>query len=144
MLLSLHLTQNYVINGKEKIMRLIDVDVLKKCATKVMFRDAPECGEFDAVAVDDIDCIPTIDPETLRSTQKYAVYGENIRMTQLQEAIRDKITKYSDACGMCTDTTKECDACGITCILEELNELQKLANNQDFGGIEDPPEEPHD
>nr|DAO04215.1 MAG TPA: 4Fe-4S binding domain protein [Caudoviricetes sp.] len=31
-------------------------------------------------------------------------------MTQLQEAIRDKITKYSDACGMCTDITKECDA----------------------------------
>lgn len=49
-------------------MRLIDVDELKKRATKVMFRDAPECGEFDAVAVDDIDCIPTIDPESLRST----------------------------------------------------------------------------
>ena len=30
-------------------------------------------------------------------------------MTQLQEVIRDKITKYSDACGMCTDTTKDCD-----------------------------------
>lgn len=49
-------------------------------------------------------------------------------MTQLQEAIRDKIMKYSDCCGMCTDTIKECDTCGITCILEDLNELQKLAN----------------
>lgn len=47
-------------------MRLIDVDELKKRATKVMFRDAPECGEFYAVAVDDIDCMQTIDPEFLR------------------------------------------------------------------------------
>lgn len=52
-------------------------------------------------------------------------------MTQLQEAIRDKITKYSDACGMCTGTTRECDTCGITCVLEDLNELQKLADNPD-------------
>lgn len=52
-------------------------------------------------------------------------------MTQLQETIRDKITKYSDACCMCTDTTKECDTCGITCVLEDLKELQKLANNPD-------------
>ena len=52
-------------------------------------------------------------------------------MTQLQETIRDKITKYSDACGMCTYTTKECDTCGITCVLEDLNELQKLADNHD-------------
>lgn len=52
-------------------MRLIDVEELKKRAAKVMFRDAPECGEFDAVAVDDIDCMPTIDPETLRSTAKW-------------------------------------------------------------------------
>ena len=52
-------------------------------------------------------------------------------MTQLQEAIRDKITKYSDACGMCTNTTEECDACSITCMLEDLNELQRLANSQE-------------
>lgn len=52
-------------------------------------------------------------------------------MTQLQEAIRDKITKYSDACGMCTDIIKECDKCSITCMLEDLNELQRLANRQD-------------
>ena len=52
-------------------------------------------------------------------------------MTQLQETIHDKITKYSDACGICTDTTRECDTCGITCVLEDLNELQKLADNPD-------------
>lgn len=50
-------------------------------------------------------------------------------MTQLQEAIRDKITKYSDACGMCTDTTRECDTCNVEGILKDLNELQELANN---------------
>lgn len=77
MLLSLHLTQNYVINGREKTMRLIDVDELKKRATKVMFRDAPECGEFDAVAVDDIDCMPTIDPETLRPTGRWELHGND-------------------------------------------------------------------
>ena len=54
-------------------MCLIDVDELKKRATKVMFRDAPECGEFDAVAVDDIDCMPTIDPETLQPTAHWKV-----------------------------------------------------------------------
>lgn len=58
-------------------MRLIDVDELKKRATKVMFPDAPECGEFDAVAVDDIDCMPTIDPETLRPTAHW-VFGSTM------------------------------------------------------------------
>ena len=52
-------------------------------------------------------------------------------MTQLQEAIRDKITKYSDACGMCTDIMKDCDICGVIWMLEDLNELQRLANNLD-------------
>lgn len=51
-------------------------------------------------------------------------------MTQLQKAIRDKITKYSDACGMCTDTTRECDTCEVEGILKDLNELQKLANGR--------------
>lgn len=59
-------------------------------------------------------------------------------MTQLQEAIRDKITKYSDACGMCTDITKECDTCGITCVLEDLNELQELANNPGASQTKEP------
>ena len=49
-------------------MRLIDADELKKRAMKVRFPDAPECGEFDAVGVSDIDIMPTIDPETLRPT----------------------------------------------------------------------------
>lgn len=61
-------------------------------------------------------------------------------MTQLQEAIRDKITKYSDACGMCTDTTKDCDTCSITCMLEDLNELQRLANSQESTSASQPKE----
>lgn len=60
------------------MMRLIDVDELKKRATKVMLRDAPECGEFDAVSVDDIDCIPTIDPETLRPTAHWVRVRDEI------------------------------------------------------------------
>nr|DAT81624.1 MAG TPA: hypothetical protein [Caudoviricetes sp.] len=59
-------------------------------------------------------------------------------MTQLQEAIRDKITKYRDACGMCTDIIKECDTCGITCVLEDLNELQELANNPGASQTKEP------
>ena len=49
-------------------MRLIDADELKKRTVKVGFPDAPECGEFDAVVVYEIDIMPTIDPETLRPT----------------------------------------------------------------------------
>lgn len=49
-------------------MRLIDADELKKRAMKVRFPDAPECGEFDAVGVSEIDIMPTIDPESLRLT----------------------------------------------------------------------------
>ena len=49
-------------------MRVIDADKLKKRAVKVGFPDAPECGEFDAVVVYEIDIMPTIDPESLRST----------------------------------------------------------------------------
>lgn len=49
-------------------MRPIDADELKKRAVKVCFPDTPECGEFDAVGVSDIDEIPTIDPESLRPT----------------------------------------------------------------------------
>ena len=60
-------------------MRLIDVDELKKRATKVMFRDTPECGEFDAVAVDDIDCIPTIDTESLWPTAHWVETGEYVQ-----------------------------------------------------------------
>ena len=68
MLLSLHLTQNYVISGREKTMRLIDADELKKRAVEVCFSEYPDCGEFDAVGISDIDIMPTIDPESLRPT----------------------------------------------------------------------------
>lgn len=49
-------------------MRLIDADELKKRAVKVCFPDVPDCGEFDAVGVSDIDIMPTIDPESMRPT----------------------------------------------------------------------------
>ena len=62
-------------------MRPIDADELKKRAVKVCFADTPECGEFDAVGVSDIDIMPTIDPETLRPTAHWIkrgyVCGEN-------------------------------------------------------------------
>lgn len=41
-------------------MRLIDADELKKRAVKVCFPNAPECGEFDAVVIYEIDIMPTI------------------------------------------------------------------------------------
>lgn len=49
-------------------MRLNDADELKKRAEKVCFADIPDCGDFDAVLVSDIDIMPTIDPESLRPT----------------------------------------------------------------------------
>ena len=49
-------------------VRLIDANALKKRVIKVMFRDCPESGEFYAVGTDDIDIMPTIDPESLRPT----------------------------------------------------------------------------
>lgn len=52
-------------------MRLIDADKLKKRTVKVCFPDAPECGEFDAVVVYEIDIMPTIDPESLRPTAEW-------------------------------------------------------------------------
>lgn len=53
--------------SKEHV-RLIDANALKKRVVKVMFRDCPESGEFYAVGTDDIDIMPTIDPESLRPT----------------------------------------------------------------------------
>lgn len=84
-------------------MRLIDVDELKKRATKVMFRDAPECGEFDAVAVDDIDCVPTIDPETLRPTAHWVEIGEYV---QTIDAVKIPV--------------KICSGCNMDIALEEF------------------------
>lgn len=54
-------------------MRPIDADELKKRAVKVCFADTPDCGEFDAVGVSDIDIMPTIDPESLRPTAHWIV-----------------------------------------------------------------------
>ena len=120
-------------------VRLIDANELLKhfntydCAFDGdEFQAYKNCMMYVRNLVDDT---PTIDPETLRSTAKCGVCGGGIRMTQLQKEIRDKITKYSDACGMCTDTIKECDTCGITCVLEDLNELQKLANSPESCGL---------
>lgn len=67
--------------SKEHV-RLIDANALKKRAIKVMFRDCPESGEFYAVGPDDIDIMPTIDPESLRPTAKWEneddYYGDSI------------------------------------------------------------------
>lgn len=49
-------------------VRLIDAYALKKRCVKVMFRDTPESGEFYAVGTGDIDIMPTIDLESLRTT----------------------------------------------------------------------------
>ena len=49
-------------------MRLIDADELKKHTVKVCFSNAPECGEFDAVVIYEIDIMPTITPESLQPT----------------------------------------------------------------------------
>ena len=49
-------------------MRLIDADELKKRAEEICFPDMPDCGNFYAVGVPDIDIMPTIDPESLRPT----------------------------------------------------------------------------
>lgn len=52
-------------------MRLIDADELKKRAVKVCFPNAPECGEFDAVVIYEIDIMPTIDPESMRPEEEW-------------------------------------------------------------------------
>lgn len=62
-------------------MRLIDADELRKHAEEVCFSDMPDCGNFYAVGVPDIDIMPTIDPESLRPTAHWIkrgyVCGEN-------------------------------------------------------------------
>lgn len=65
-------------------VRLIDAEELKKRAVKVCFPDIPECGEFDAVGVSDIDIMPTIDPETLRSEEWVSVKD---RLPQAKETV---------------------------------------------------------
>lgn len=83
MLLSLHLTQNYVINGREKTMRLIDAaPILKNIELDIIMLHgkADELGEsaYAIQCTKDIvklryfakwlKAIPTIDPESLRPT----------------------------------------------------------------------------
>lgn len=66
-------------------MRLIDADELKKRAVKVGFSDIPECGDFDAVGVSDIDIMPTIDPESLRPKEEWISVKD--RLPQAKETV---------------------------------------------------------
>ncbi len=90
-------------------MRIIDADELKKRAVKVCFHDTPECGEFDAVGVPDIDIMPTIDPETLRPTAEWKksfyqspINGKFIVCTRCRHTFSKKglwCRKYCPECG---------------------------------------------
>ena len=90
-------------------MRLIDADELKKRAEKVCFADVPECGEFDAVGVSDIDIMSTIDPETLRPTAEWKksfyqspINGKFIVCTRCRHTFSKKglwCRKYCPECG---------------------------------------------
>ena len=76
MLLSLHLTQNYVINGREKTMRLIDAEKFEVFNATCPITKWIRSGETAAYFYGDgcrkvlkaIDAAPTIDPESLRPT----------------------------------------------------------------------------
>ena len=89
-------------------MRLIDADKLKKRAEKMCFSDIPDCGEFDAVGVSDIDIMPTIDPESLRPTAHWIVTKTNVCGINRYEcsscgAVRYKVSalhlNYCQDCG---------------------------------------------
>lgn len=71
--------------------RLIDVDELKKRAMKVCFPDTPECGEFDAVGVSDIDLMPTIDPESLRPTAHWISVKDRLPAKHERVLIYDSV-----------------------------------------------------
>lgn len=78
-------------------VRLIDANALKKRAVKVMFRDTSEIGEFYAVGTDDIDIMPTIDPDALRPTAYWI-------KCDLVEVEHGECTRYRDAgikCSKC-------------------------------------------
>lgn len=78
-------------------VRLIDANALKKRAVKVMFRDTSEIGEFYAVGTDDIDIMPTIDPDTMRPTAYWI-------KCDLVEVEHGECTRYRDAgikCSKC-------------------------------------------
>lgn len=90
-------------------MRLIDADELKKRAEEVCFSDMPDCGNFYAVGVSDIDIMPTIYPESLRPTAKWkkSFYhspkdGKYIVCTRCRHSFAKKLLwcrKYCPECG---------------------------------------------
>lgn len=84
-------------------MRLIDADELKKRAVKVCFPDTPDCGEFDAVGVSDVDTMPTIEPESLRPTAHWVEIGEYV---QTIDAVKIPV--------------KICSGCNMDIALEEF------------------------
>lgn len=89
-------------------MRLIDADELKKRAEKVCLPDIPECGDFDAVGVSDIDIMPTIEPESLRPTAHW-----NIERTDCRDVILCWKYWKCDKCGrLSRDDYPYCPHCG--------------------------------
>lgn len=72
-------------------MRLIDADELKKRAVTVCFPDIPDCGEFDAVGVHDIDIMPTIDPESLRPTAHWISVKDRLPAKHERVLIYDSV-----------------------------------------------------
>lgn len=68
MLLSLHLTQNYVINGREKTMRLIDADEL---CEYWLYNGLNERIYDTNDVLESIDEQPDVDPESLRPTAEW-------------------------------------------------------------------------
>lgn len=86
-------------------MRLIDADELKKRAVEVCFSEFPDCGEFDAVGISDIDIMPTIYPESMRSTAHW-----NIERTDCRDVI---LCWNCDKCGrLSRDDYPYCPHCG--------------------------------
>lgn len=86
-------------------MRLIDADELKKRAEKVCFPEIPDCGDFYAVGVSDIDIMPTIDPESMRPTAHW-----NIERTDCRDVI---LCWKCDKCGrLSRDDYPYCPWCG--------------------------------
>ena len=72
-------------------MRLIDADELKEHTVKVRFSNAPECGEFDAVVVYEIDIAPTVATESPQPTAHW-----NIKETDRRGVI---LSWECDKCG---------------------------------------------
>lgn len=86
-------------------MRLIDADELKKRAEEICFPDMPDCGNFYAVGVPDIDIMPTIDPESLRPTARWkhgGIDGNSYTVNWICRKcgkVADFDYKYCPSCG---------------------------------------------